>query len=47
MTANGLVPVRCPYCSRLAAEVSPGTKVRKRCERCRRYFELTVADAST
>jgi phage FluMu protein Com len=47
MTAPDLVQVRCPYCGRLAAEVSSGSKVRKRCERCRRYFEVTVTAEPT
>jgi phage FluMu protein Com len=47
LDTTGLVPVRCPYCNRLAAEVSEGASVRVKCGRCGRLFELDAGASAT
>lgn len=40
--AAALVPVRCPYCGKLACEASEGAKVRVKCVRCGGTFERST-----
>lgn len=39
-TVGKLIPVRCPFCHRLAAEISAGAQLRVKCSRCREFFEV-------
>lgn len=36
------VGVRCPHCERLAAEATPGSRLRVKCGRCHTLFEQRV-----
>ena len=37
-----LIQVRCPFCNRLAAEATPGSRLRVKCVRCGRMFDVTT-----
>lgn len=46
MSADGLVPLRCPECHKLIARVSPGAIVQTVCPRCTARFERKVVAAA-
>jgi hypothetical protein len=38
--------VRCPHCHRLAAEASPGARLRVKCNRCKAMFVWPKSDGA-
>lgn len=38
-----LVPVRCPYCDKLAADAAPGSLLQVKCSRCGARFRRVVS----
>lgn len=37
-----LKPVRCPACRKVLAEATPGSTVKRRCDRCKAFVLVTV-----
>lgn len=44
---NTYAQVRCPHCNRLAAEATPGSRLRVKCVRCGSFFEFLAHRSET